>query len=78
MQILLFHPKSETADECVGIVSLAAAAGQFLELFHVSAAKHDSVWLQGSGQAFHHIGHILSPLLLAETFQTANAQGNRR
>src|SRR5215831_12163831 len=66
-------PQSEPALECVGVVALAAAGWEHLQLLHVAAAEHHLGRLERGGEPLDDVEHRAPPLLLPEPLEAAAA-----
>src|SRR5580700_7242620 len=71
---LLFLPHSKPAQKCVFVVSKPGARGQLFQLLCVPAAKYHVVRPQRGPQSSGNFGNLLTPLLFAKFFESAQSQ----
>src|SRR6478609_7121307 len=65
-------PQAKSALERIHVIALACAWRQVLQAFHIPAAEHDIIGLEGRDQKFYHVGHVASPFGHAVLFKPAN------
>ena len=67
-------PHAKPAQERIGVVAQPATGRQLVQLLGVAPTEDHVVGVEGVDHAFHRIGDVLLPLLLAQPLQPALAQ----